>query len=90
MNETTLNKLKNKAKGFATNALTRVELANEEARLKAKFQSLGQKLYGAVQGDLLSAMKDDPSVVELIGGIEETKKKIADLESKLDGKKTEE
>ncbi|MCQ2063095.1 MAG: hypothetical protein MJY99_07125 [Fibrobacter sp.] len=90
MNETTLNKLKNKAMGFAASALTRVELANEEGRLKAKFQSLGQKLYAAVQGDLLNAMKDDPSVVELVGGIEETKKKIADLEQKLAGTKVEE
>ena len=35
------------------------------------------------QDDLLKAIKDDPSVVELIGGIEETKKKIAELENKL-------
>jgi hypothetical protein len=83
MDKTVLNKLKNRAVGVASAALVRVELTTEEGRLKTKFQSLGQKLYGAVQDDLLKAIKDDPSVVELIGGIEETKKKIAELEKKL-------
>jgi hypothetical protein len=86
MDKTTLNKLKNKAAGFASGALTRVELVAEENRLKQKFQALGQKLYSAVQGDLLNAMKDDPLVVALLGEIEETKKKIADLENKIEGK----
>ena len=85
MNETTLNKLKNKATAFASGALSRVEIATEESRLKAKFQALGKKVYRAVQGDLLNAMKDDPSVVELIGDIEETKRRIEDLEAKIAG-----
>jgi len=80
-----LNKLKNKALGVAGSALTRVELASEESRLKTRFQALGQKLYKAVEGDLLSTIKNDPSVVELIGDIEESKRKISDLESKLGG-----
>lgn len=90
MDKTTLNKLKIKATGFASGALTRVELAAEENRLKTRFQALGQKLYQAVQGDLLAAMKDDPQVVALLGEIEETKKKIADLENKIAGKDPEE
>lgn len=88
MKETTLNKLKNKATGIASGALSRVELATEESRLKTKFQALGQKVYLAVQGDLLNAMKDDPLVVALLGEIEETKKKIAELESKIAGKES--
>ena len=88
MNETTLNKLKNKATGIASGALSRVELVTEENRLKTKFQALGQKVYLAVQGDLLNAMKDDPLVVALLGEIEETKKKIAELESKIAGKES--
>ena len=83
MDKTVLNKLKNRAAGLASSALIRIELAAEEGRLKAKFQSLGRKLYGAVQDDLLKAIKDDPSVVELIGGIEESQKKIAELKGKL-------
>ena len=83
MDKTVLNKLKNHAASLASAALVRVELATEESRLKTKFQSLGQKLYGAVQDDLLKAIKDDPAVVELIGGIEESQKKIAELEKKL-------
>jgi hypothetical protein len=83
MDKTVLNKLKNHAMGFASATLVRVELATEESRLKTKFQALGQKLYGAVQDDLLKAIKDDPSVVEIIGGIEESQKKIAELEKKL-------
>lgn len=86
MQETMLNKLKNKASGLAAGAVTRVELVAEENRLKTKFQALGQKVYSAVQGDLLNAMKDDPMVVALVGEIEETKKKIAELENKIEGK----
>ena len=85
MNGTALNKIKSKALGVAGTALSRVELATEEGRLKTKFQSLGQNLYKAVQGDLLSTIKDDPSVVELIGDIEETKRRIEDLEAKIAG-----
>jgi hypothetical protein len=85
MNGTALNKIKSKALGVAGTALSRDELATEEGRLKTKFQSLGQKLYKAVQGDLLSTIKDDPSVVELIGDIEETKRRIEDLEAKIAG-----
>lgn len=83
MNETPLNKLKSMATGLASSALTKVELAAEESRLKTKYQALGQKLYSAVQGDLLNTMKDDPSVVELVGAIEEGKRKIQDLEASL-------
>ena len=79
-------KLKGKAVGLAGTTLARLELATEESRLKSKFQSLGQKLYGAVQGDLLGTIKDDPSVVVLLGDIEETKRKIAELESKIAAK----
>ena len=86
MNETTLNKLKNKATELASGAHSRVEIAAEENRLKTKFQALGQKVYLAVQGDLLNAMKDDPLVVALLGEIEETKRKIAELDSKIAGK----
>lgn len=86
MQETMLNKLKNKASSLAAGAVTRVELVAEENRLKTKFQALGQKVYSAVQGDLLNAMKDDPMVVALVGEIEETKKKIAELENKIEGK----
>ena len=85
MNGTALNKIKSKALGVAGTALSRVELATEESRLKTKFQALGQKLYKAVQGDLLNTIKDDPSVVELIGDIEETKRRIEDLEANIAG-----
>ena len=85
MNGMALNKIKNKALGVAGTALTRVELATEESKLKTKFQALGQKLYRAVQGDLLNTIKDDPSVVELLGDIEETKRRIEDLEAKIGG-----
>lgn len=85
MNGTPFNKIKSTAMGLAGIALARVELATEEGRLKTRFQALGQKLYKAVQGDLLSTIKDDSSVVELIGEIEETQRRIADLEGKISG-----
>ena len=83
MNETPFNKIKSAAAGLAGSALARLELASEEGRLKTRFQALGQKLYRAVQGDLLGTIKNDASVVELIGEIEETQRRIADLESKI-------
>ena len=85
MNGTPFNKIKSTAMGLAGTALARVELATEEGRLKTRFQALGQKLYKAVQGDLLSTIKYDSSVVELIGEIEETQRRIADLEGKISG-----
>lgn len=87
MNETAINKLKTKAKDLAGSALARVELATEEGRLKTRFQSLGQKLYQAVRGDLLGTIKDDPAVVELLGEIEEGKRRIEDLEKKIAGER---
>lgn len=87
MSKIPLNKLKNSAMNFASTALLRVELAAEESRLN-RFQALGQKLHGAVRDDLLSAIKDDPSVVEILGAIEEHKRKINSLRERIDGEKT--
>ncbi len=83
MNETPLNRLKNAAKGYATNALTRVELSIEESKLKSKYQTLGQKLYEAVKDGNLSIVKEDTSVIETIGAIFESRSRIADLEKHL-------
>ena len=85
MNGTPFNKIKSTAMGLAGTTLARVELATEESRLKTRFQALGQKLYKAVQGDLLGTIKNDASVVVLIGDIEETQRRIADLEAKISG-----
>ena len=41
MAEKTLNKIKNKALNLASTALLRVELANEESKLKKRFMALG-------------------------------------------------
>ncbi|MBR5412891.1 MAG: hypothetical protein IK114_07595 [Fibrobacter sp.] len=84
MAEKTLNKIKNKALNYASTALLRVELANEESKLKKRFAALGQKLHGAVRDDLLNTIKDDPSVVELLGAIEEEKRVIESLRKRID------
>ena len=83
MNETSLNRLKNRALGLASSALLRVELAAEENRIRTKYQALGKKLYAAVRGDLLSAMKDDPMVVSLLGEIAEMQVHIAELKKEI-------
>lgn len=83
MSETPLNKLKNKALSAASSAVLRVELATEEAKLKKNFQTLGLKVHGAIRDDLLAAIKDDPSVVELLGAIEERKRRIKTLERRI-------
>lgn len=84
MYETPLNKLKNKAMSAASSAVLRVELATEESKLKKNFQTLGQKLHMAVKEDLLASIKDDPSVVELLGAIEERKRRIKSLENRIE------
>lgn len=81
-----LNRLKKSAMVLASNALWRMELAAEESRLKNRFQTLGRKLHGAIRDDLISAIKDDPSVVELLGAIEEQKRKIKSLQDHIDGR----
>ncbi len=68
----------------ASSAVLRVELATEESKLKKNFQALGQKLHMAVKEDLLAAIKDDPSVVELLGAIEERKRRIKALENRIE------
>ncbi len=83
MHETPLNKLKNKAMSAASSAVLRVELATEESKLKKNFQALGLKVHGAIRDDLLAAIKDDPSVVELLGAIEERKRRIKNLERRI-------
>ena len=84
MAEKTLNKIKNKALNLASTALLRVELANEESKLKKRFMTLGQKLHGAIRDDLLQTIKDDPSVVELLGAIEEEKRVIESLHKRIE------
>ena len=84
MAEKTLNKIKNKALNLASTALLRVELANEESKLKKRFMALGQKLHGAVRDDLLETIKDDLSGVELLGAIEEEKRLIESLRKRID------
>jgi len=89
MAEKTLNTIKNKALNLASTALLRVELANEESKLKKRFMALGQKLHGAIRDDLLQTIKDDPSVVELLGAIEEEKRVIESLRKRIDNSGSE-
>ncbi len=84
MAEKTLNRIKNKALNLASTALLRVELTNEESKLKKRFMTLGQKLHGAIRDDLLQTIKDDPSVVELLGAIEEEKRVIDSLRKRIE------
>ncbi|MCQ2098233.1 MAG: hypothetical protein MJY87_09885 [Fibrobacter sp.] len=88
MGETPLNKLKNKGKECATAVLLQVNLAAEEARLRKCFTELGKKLHGAVKGKTLIDIKDDPSVVEVLGEIEERTRGINALKDQIkNGKK---
>ena len=89
MAEKTLNRIKNKALNLASTALLRVELTNEESKLKKRFMTLGQKLHGAIRDDLLQTIKDDPSVVELLGASEEEKRVIESLRKRIDNPRSE-
>lgn len=84
MSEKPLNNIKNKAMNYASAMLLKVELAAEQSKLKKRYQSLGQKLHGAIWDDLLAAIKDDPSVVELLGAIEEQRRLIDSLKARIE------
>lgn len=66
--------------------LTHVKLTSETSKLNKSYQLLGQKLYGAICDDLLKNIKDDPSVVEIIGEIEERLRSIKLLHETLKNK----
>lgn len=84
MNDTPFSKIKKIASTASSAVLLRVNLAAEESRLKGKYQTLGEKLHKAVKGDLLQSIKDDPTVVELLGAIEEGEKRIAELKERME------
>jgi len=79
MHKIPLNMLKNKAKSYADMVRNRVDVTGEEAKLAADYRNLGEKVYHAVLGDLVSVMKSDPAVVELVGSIEERLRKLREL-----------
>ncbi|PWJ68351.1 MULTISPECIES: hypothetical protein [unclassified Fibrobacter] len=83
MSETPLNKLKNKGMDCASAVLTRVDLAMEESKLRRCFTRLGQKLHGSIKTQLFTDVKNDSSMVELLGEIEERTKVIKELKSRL-------
>jgi len=82
MSETPLNKLKNGALNCASALLLRVDLAAEESRLNDKFKILGKKVQEFIKNDSLDTLKEDPSIVELIGAIHENEVRIQELKKR--------
>ena len=60
MAENTLNKIKNGALSCACSVLNKINIATEESRLKAKYESLGRRLLPALEKDALDERKNDP------------------------------
>lgn len=87
----TLNGLKNTITGKATTCASsiknRIDLANEESKQAKRFQVLGERVLQAVLDNNFQALKDDPTIVELVGAIQEKKLVIQELERKLTGHK---
>lgn len=69
-------KLKTEALGCASTVLNKMNIATEESRLKAKYESLGRRLLPALENDALEALKNDPDVVELVGSIAEARARV--------------
>lgn len=84
MSEIPLKKLKNKSKDYASAMLMRVDLAMEESKLNKCFTRLGKKLHGTLKTQLFTDVKNDPTMVELLGEIEERRKVIKDLKNRLE------
>ncbi len=74
MSESPLNKLKNGALQCASALLLRVDIVAEESRLNDKYRMLGEKV--------LDFIKEDPSIVELIGAIHENEVRIQELKKR--------
>ena len=82
MSESPLNKLKNGALQCASALLLRVDIVAEESRLNDKYRMLGEKVLDFIKNDSLDTVKEDPSIVELIGAIHENKVRIQELKKR--------
>ncbi len=82
MSETPLNKLKNGALQCASALLLKVDIVAEESRLNDKYKMLGKKVLDFIKNDSLDTIKDDPSIVELIGAIHENEVRIQELKKR--------
>lgn len=82
MSETPLNKLKNGALQCASALLLKVDIVAEESRLNDKYRMLGEKVLDFIKNDSLDTIKDDPSIVELIGAIHENEVRIQELKKR--------
>lgn len=82
MSESPLNKLKNGALQCASALLLRVDIVAEEYRLNDKYRMLGEKVLDFIKNDSLDTVKEDPSIVELIGAIHENEVRIQELKKR--------
>jgi hypothetical protein len=82
MSESPLNKLKNGALQCASALLLRVDIVAEESRLNDKYRMLGEKVLDFIKNDSLDTVKEDPSIVELIGAIHENEVRIQELKKR--------
>lgn len=82
MSESPLNKLKNGALQCASALLLRVDIVAEESRLNDKYRMFGEKVLDFIKNDSLDTVKEDPSIVELIGAIHENEVRIQELKKR--------
>lgn len=82
MSKSPLNKLKNGALQCASALLLRVDIVAEESRLNDKYRMLGEKVLDFIKNDSLDTVKEDPSIVELIGAIHENEVRIQELKKR--------
>lgn len=82
MSESPLNKLKNGVLQCASALLLRVDIVAEESRLNDKYRILGEKVLDFIKNDSLDTVKEDPSIVELIGAIHENEVRIQELKKR--------
>ena len=82
MVKNSLKRIKSGATHCASSVLFRLDLITEESRQEKRFKILGEKVLQAVLDDKLDTLKDDPSIVELVGAIQEKKKIIQELRQK--------
>ena len=76
MNKNPLRKMKLCASSVMSDVFRKVNLSAEEARLRNKYEILGEKVLKSVENGTLNSLKEEPSIVELVGAIHENQVRI--------------
>ncbi len=76
-------RVKNGAARLSSKILWRIDIASEESKQEKRFKELGERVFQTLLEGKPEDLKTDPITVELLGSIQEHKKKIQAMQNKL-------